>query len=684
MTRKYITVLFGWCLLVGGSLLWNLRQMHDNVLNNAAAIARANLVKDIDFRNWVASHGGVYVKPTVQTPPNPYLDDPDRDVITTTGVKLTLINPAYAMRQMQRAQKGDHKNLSHLTSLKLLNPDNKPDEWETKALQSFDQGQPEMLEVANIGDEPYLRLMQPLPVIAACLECHADQSYKVGEVRGGIGSYVLLRPFTEAQLGQNRELAYSHGLIWLIGVLGWAMVWRREKTVNTERQQTHAAQRLAESALDTMAFYDPLTQLPNRRLLHDRLEQALNASTRHTRNSALMFVDLDNFKTLNDTRGHSQGDLLLVQVAKRLKSCVREGDTLSHLGSDEFVVMLEDLSENALQAATQAATVADKVLAAVKQDYPLDGCTYHCTASIGITLFGGASQESSDEPLKRAELAMFQAKAAGRNTLRFFVTHMQAEVSAHAALEADLRQALQLQQFLLHYQPQVVGDGRLTGAEALVRWQHPHRGIVPPAQFIPMAEEIGLILPLGQWVLETACAQLATWAKTPQLAHLTIAVNVSALQFRQSDFVASVLTTLERTSANPRRLKLELTESMLLNDVEGIISKMGALKAHGVVFSLDDFGTGYSSLSYLKRLPLDQLKIDQGFVRNIVSDNNDAAIAKMVIVLAESMGLSVIAEGVELQAQADFLAHLGCHAYQGYLFSRPLPIDAFEAFAQDH
>ena len=437
----------------------------------------------------------------------------------------------------------------------------------------------------------------------------------------------------------------------------------------------------AQAQIENLAFYDPLTNLPNRRLLMDRLDQAINASTRHERKSALLFVDLDNFKTLNDTLGYHQGDLLLAQVAQRLKTCIREGDTVARLGSDEFVVMLENLSENMLDAANQSEAVGDKILAALGVDYLLANGAHHSTPSIGVTLFGGEHQEASEVPLRSAELAMFQAKAAGRNTLRFFDTQMQAEVSAHAALEADLRDAVLNGQFLLHYQPQVVGDGRLTGVEALVRWQHPQRGMVSPAEFIPQAEASGLILPIGQWVLETACAQLAAWASKPDRAHLTIAVNVSARQFHQANFVEEVLATLARTHAKPRLLKLELTESMLVNDVEGVIAKMGALKGRGVGFSLDDFGTGYSSLAYLKQLPLDQLKIDQGFVRNIVTDANDAAIAKMVMALAESMGLSVIAEGVEIQAQADFLAHLGCHAYQGYLFSRPLPVADFEAFA---
>jgi len=371
-----------------------------------------------------------------------------------------------------------------------------------------------------------------------------------------------------------------------------------------------------------------------------------------------------------------------VQVAQRLKTCIREGDTLARLGSDEFVVMLEDLSEDAMEAAKQAETVAGKILSAFVPAFALDQGARHSTPSIGITLFGGEALESNDQPLKRAELAMYQAKAAGRNILRFFDSQMQAKVTARAVLEADLREAVQQQQFLLYYQPQVVGDGRITGVEALVRWQHPVRGMVAPADFIPLAEETGLILPLGEWVMQAACTQLAAWAGDPAFAHLTMAVNVSARQFHEPNFVAQVLATLARTQAPHRRLKLELTESMLVYDVEDIIDKMGMLKAKGLGFSLDDFGTGYSSLSYLKRLPLDQLKIDQGFVRSIVTDPNDAAIARLVIVLAETLGLSVIAEGVELQAQADFLAHQGCHAYQGYLFSKPLPVDAVETLAR--
>jgi len=435
----------------------------------------------------------------------------------------------------------------------------------------------------------------------------------------------------------------------------------------------------AEAQIRNLAFYDPLTQLPNRRLLIDRLQQALASSARSGREGALLFIDLDHFKTLNDTLGHDHGDLLLKEVALRLATCVREGDTVARLGGDEFVVMLEDLSENASEAASQTEMVGDKILAALCRPYDLHGHDYRSSSSIGITLFD-APQNSIEDLMKRADLAMYQAKAAGRNTLRFFDPRMQAEVSARAALEAGLRDGLKNRQFVVHYQPQVDARGYVTGAETLVRWQHPQRGLVSPAEFIPLAEDSGLILPLGNWVLESACLQLAAWANGTASAGLTVAVNVSAGQLHQEDFVEQVLAVLQSTGANPQKLKLELTESLLLDDVEDTIAKMSRLKAHGIGFSLDDFGTGYSSLTYLKRLPLEQLKIDQSFVRDVLTDPNDAAIARTIVALAQSLGLSVIAEGVESEAQRAFLLRNGCLAYQGYLFSRPLPIDEFETF----
>jgi diguanylate cyclase (GGDEF)-like protein len=430
----------------------------------------------------------------------------------------------------------------------------------------------------------------------------------------------------------------------------------------------------AEVKIEHLAFYDPLTQLPNRRLLLDRLQQALAACARSRRLGAILFIDLDDFKTVNDTQGHDVGDLLLQQVARRLLACVRAHDTVARLGGDEFVVMLEDLSKSPQEAATQAEIVGEKILAALAAPCLLAGHEHHSTGKIGVTLFSD-QRETVDDLLKRADLAMYQAKEAGRGTLRFFDPQMQAAVTARTALEADLRRGVREGQFVLHYQPQVDDEARLTGAEALVRWQHPRRGLVPPAEFITLAEETGLIQPLGQWVLETACAQLVAWSARPDTAHLKLAVNVSAREFRHPEFVARVLEVIERTGADPQKLMLEFTENPRLDDMEETIAKITALKAYGAGFSLDDFGTGYSSLSYLKHLPLDQVKIDQSFVRDVLTDPSDAAIVHTIMALVQSMGLAVIAEGVETEEQREFLASQGCHAFQGYLFGRPGPVE---------
>jgi len=440
----------------------------------------------------------------------------------------------------------------------------------------------------------------------------------------------------------------------------------------------------AEEQIRLLAFSDPLTELPNRRLLLDRLEQAFAASARNRRHGALLLIDLDNFRTLNDTLGHDAGDLLLQLVGQRLSHCIREGDTVARVGGDEFAVMLEDLSEQAQEALSQTEAMGTAILAALNRSFTVAGQACQSTPSIGATLFN-AHDSTVEELLKQTDLAMYRAKAAGRNTLRFFDPEMQSMATERATLESDLREGLQHCQLVLYYQPQVDGPGGVTGFEALVRWQHPQRGLVQPAEFIPLAEETGLILPLGQWVLRTACTQLVAWNERPETAHFTVAVNVSAHQFRHPDFVMQVLSVLEETGADPRKLKLELTESLLVDNLDDVIAKMSALKTPGVRFSLDDFGTGYSSLAYLKRLPLDQLKIDQSFIRDVLTDPNDAAIARTIVALARSLGLAVIAEGVETEAQRAFLAANGCHASQGYLFgrpdtaesiSRPVPLDA--------
>ncbi|MYM97420.1 putative bifunctional diguanylate cyclase/phosphodiesterase [Duganella vulcania] len=429
----------------------------------------------------------------------------------------------------------------------------------------------------------------------------------------------------------------------------------------------------ANDEIRSLAFYDPLTQLPNRRLLLDRLRQVLAASSHHDRYCALMFIDLDNFKTLNDTLGHNVGDQLLLQVAERLQSSLRKGDTVARLGGDEFVVLVEGLSSGAEEAAGEIESLGAKILAALNRPYELGNHNCRSTPSIGATLFHKGQPPQPDELLMQADIAMYQAKQAGRNGMRFFDREMQDRISERAKLENDLRHAMERHQFALHYQVQMDAHGKPHGAEALLRWRRADGSWVPPASFIPLAEETGLILSIGHWVLNAACAQIKEWQSVPGMEQLILAINVSAQQFRQPDFGDVVRAAVERHGIDPRLLKLELTEGVLLEKIEETISCMHALRAIGVRFALDDFGTGYSSLQYLKRLPLNQLKIDQSFVRDLASDSSDQVIVRTIIAMARSLQLDVIAEGVETEAQRVLLEELGCRQYQGYLYSRPVP-----------
>ncbi len=432
-----------------------------------------------------------------------------------------------------------------------------------------------------------------------------------------------------------------------------------------------------EAAIYQLAFHDPLTNLPNRRLLMDRLRHVLSSRTCNTVNAALLFIDIDNFKTLNDIKGHNIGDMLLIEIAHRLHSCAREGDTVARIGGDEFVVMLEGLSPETEQAAAQANAAGEQIRQALHRPYQLKEFEYLSSCSIGISMF--SQGVSAEDLFKNADTAMHEAKKSGRNTLRFFDPEMQAKLEARSELEIGLREAWRNQEFRLYYQMQVNYDGRVLGAEVLLRWFHPERGLISPLQFIPLAEETGLILPIGQWVLETACAQLKTWEQDASTRRdLVLAVNVSAKQFRQADFVAQVQAVVRQHVINPAKLKLELTESMLQENIEDTIAKMNDLKAMGVQFSLDDFGTGYSSLTYLKRLPLDQVKIDQSFVRNLTTDKADEVMVMAIVDLGMNFEVDVIAEGVETEAQLELLHRHGCFCFQGYLFSKPVPVGQFE------
>lgn len=436
----------------------------------------------------------------------------------------------------------------------------------------------------------------------------------------------------------------------------------------------------AELQIHDLAFLDALTGLPNRRLLQDRLEQALAASVRSQRHGAVLFVDLDNFKVINDTRGHAMGDLLLIKVGKRLQGTLRPGDTVARLGGDEFILILEALSTEPHEAARQAQALAEDCRHAIERPYTVGDAEFHSSASIGVAMFCG-SELSFGELLQRADTAMYQSKSAGRNRLAFFEPQMQRDLAQRTQLEADLRRALATEQLHIYLQPQVDQKGQITGAEVLLRWLHPQRGWVMPLTFIALAEESGLIVSIGAWVLEASCQLLARWQDQAHLRHMHLSVNVSAVQFGQTDFVADLTDLLSRTGIAPARLKLELTESAVVQNIEELIDKMHAIRALGVTLSMDDFGTGQSSLTNLRRLPVQQLKIDQSFVRHLPHDTSDLAIVRTIIAMSGTLGLEVVAEGVETEAQRQLLAQNGCFAYQGLLFGAPMPQDDFDGQA---
>ncbi len=526
-------------------------------------------------------------------------------------------------------------------------------------IHNYHTNQPELL---TVEPEEFLgqNIQQFLPD-HACAVVHAalEEAGESGVSSGKCYSLQLPRGYATYELSVSRKADAQDGIAHFV-VLSRDISHRKE----------------SEERINNLAFYDPLTQLPNRRLLQERLEYAIATSLRQQMFGALLFIDLDDFKTLNDNRGHHIGDLLLIAVAERLRNAVRKQDTVARLGGDEFLVVLEGLGEEREEAAALAQQVAEKILNSLNNYYLLEGQDYFNSPSIGICLFGDQPVQT-DELLKQADQAMYNAKASGRNTLSFFDPEMQAATAQRFAMQNEIREALQQQQFQLYYQPQVDSAGVIVGAEALIRWLHPLRGMIPPLDFIPIAEDSGLILPVGNWIFATACAQLVSWSNNAATAGLILSINVSARQFQQAQFVEQLLVIIERSGADPRQLKLELTESMLVANQQDIITKMDALKSHGIKFSLDDFGTGYSSLSYLKRLPISELKIDKSFVNDILTDANDAAIARMVIRLAQSMELSVIAEGVETKEQRDWLEREGCFKYQGYYFGRPVPATAF-------
>ncbi|MET0064564.1 MAG: EAL domain-containing protein [Candidatus Thiodiazotropha endolucinida] len=663
---------FGWTLLVLFLLLWAMSNEDAEMLELARREAIDNFNKDQAFRVWATTHGGVYVPVTERTQPSPLLRHiPERDLVTPSGRQLTLLNPAYMLRQMMEDYAELYGVKGRITSTKPLNPENAPDEWERAALESFERGEKEQFELTDINGEPYLRLIRPMETKAGCLKCHHNQGYQVGDIRGGVGISVPMKHYFSSAAEQKREIKAGLGLIWFAGVSAIWFYGRRSRQRFRERKDY-------EDQIWQQANFDSLTGLSNRNLFLDRLGRALAFARRQHSILALLFIDLDRFKYVNDALGHATGDQLLQEAARRLRLCVREMDTVSRLGGDEFTVILPIISEG--QA---VARVATSILTELSRPFDLGGQETHVSASIGITLY---PQDGSDTGmlLQNADTAMYQAKAEGRNTYRFFTWEMNKVAEGRVSLGAALRNALRGNEFQLHYQPIVdIADGQIVGAEALIRWGSPDQGRVGPDQFIPVAEESGLIVPIGDWVLQQAALDLKLWDRAGLKMEL-LSVNVSTVQFQFEGFLEKMLDLMKRQPHLSSRLFLEITESVFLDEHREPGTRLGVLRKQGIGISIDDFGTGYSSLSYLKRFPVDKIKIDKSFIRDVTTDPEDAALCEAIIAMAHHLGLKVVAEGVETKAQWQFLHESGCDYAQGYYIGRPMAAPTFTDFLVKH
>jgi len=668
-----IAVAIFWTLAVAISLAWNIFLVKDNLTTQAYSQASASIEKDLAYRHLVSSVGGFYVPLSKGIKPNPYLAHlPNRDIETRDGTELTLVNSSYFVRLVhdQEALSTRDGVRGHVTSEHPLRKQNMADAWELKSLDKFRQGATETTEVLSINDRSYFRMMRPRYANQSCLHCHTNADYQVGDVLGGLSVMVPLHLLQQEADYHLAILGIGHATLWLFGLGALTFGYRRIAS-----QETHLLHN---------AYHDELTDLPNRSYLHESLAQAIDAAMQKSHHGAVMLFDLDRFKNINDSLGHPVGDAILKETAHRLSREVPADALVARPGGDEFVLLLPRLGVDPEIALVRSRAIAKRVHSALSESYNVMGYELHITPSIGIVLFPEQG-DSAEEILRHADAAMYQAKSSGRNGICFYLPSLQLQADNRLELEKDLRKALDLNQLELHYQPQLNHKGKITGLEALARWPHPQRGMIPPAEFIAVAEESGLILSLGEWVMRTAILQTRDWCASGLLpAGATISINVSAHQFHRPEFVALVTSLLDEAGVAPSCLKLEITESVVIDDIKGAIEKMQTLQALGIQFSLDDFGTGYSSLSYLKQLPLNQVKIDRTFVRDITTDSNDAAIVETIIGMADNLGLSLIAEGVEEEAQLRFLMEKGCLEYQGFYFYPGLPVHDLDTLLREN
>ncbi|WP_294966466.1 EAL domain-containing protein [Sulfurimonas sp.] len=659
---KIITMII-WTLTVISSLIFAAFNQYNQSFETAHNVANASFDKEQAIRRWATTHGGVYVPVDMdRTPPSPYLEHiKDRDITTKSGKELTLMNPAYMLRQMMDEYSGLYGVKGHITALEILNPNNEPDKWEKDALQRFrtDDLIKEVIELTTIDNETYMRLIRPMVITPGCLSCHGHQeSYLTNTTAGGVSITVPMAEIYELSLTSYKKTLIVHLLFWFVGIILFWFVYKKEEKAKNE--------------LEYFANHDILTALPNRHAYIDKITELVNTNKN---NFALVFMDLDNFKTVNDSLGHTLGDLLLTKVTKRLQTEIEGYDMLSRFGGDEFVFLFSNVqSELTLE---KIMTNIHKVL---KKPFTLNTYEVYTGASIGIAIYPDDAQDA-ETLLRNADVAMYDAKHSGKSKFSFFKEDMLNLSAPRLMIESDLHKSLQNNELFLLFQPQVsLVSENIIGVEALIRWNHPIKGLISPLDFIPIAENSGLIMPIGEWVIDQACDQLALWKDT-DMKEIILSINISAKQILHHDLCSYIKTAIERTQIDARLLELEITESVIMENINETVKILSKLKKLGVSISIDDFGTGYSSLSYLKKLPIDKLKIDREFIKDIPNDKDDIAITNAIISMSKSLSLKIVAEGPETQEHIDFLQKSECDIAQGFYYSKPISIQEVEKLA---
>ena len=683
LNKEALFILLLWSSVIGGSLFWNFDRESERVLQLAEVEALTNLKKDRAFRLWGVKMGGFYIKVTDEYQPSPFMQHiAERDVTTDSGQLLTLYSPAIIMRLLMEAQEEFFGIKARITGEKFLNPVNAPDEWERKSLKIVKKTLKDFSEIIAVDGQLVLRYMQPMIMQESCVECHAWTEIKVGELRGATDIAIPLAPYQLLEQTTRLNLIISHSILWLLGISFIVFFSYRKKVYLKELHQQHTElqheihkRTKTEQKLLELAFKDILTKLPNRQLFYDRIDYELKRALRNENAKlALLFIDLDHFKQVNDTQGHQIGDDILKIMAQRILGCVREKDTVARLGGDEFTIILTDISSSKI-----ASDIAENIIKELSVPVKLQSHEYFLGASIGISLFPEDSVDR-DILIRNADVAMYHAKECGRGNHQFFSEEINLRNQKRRELDEDIRKAIINNEFELYFQPQIETTAeKIIGAEVLIRWNHPSRGIVSPVEFIPVAEQNGMIIEIGEWVFKQACKHLHKCLTHCKQA-VPIAINLSAVQFSDDGLINMIQSTLQQEKISNQLIELEITESAIMENADKAIDIINGLTQLGIRISIDDFGTGYSSLAYLKKFSVNKLKIDREFIKHLPHDKEDAVLTTTMIMLAHNLGLDVLAEGAETKEQVDFLMQHGCTLVQGYYYSKPLPEDEYISY----